>query len=251
MQLVIENKYSSLSKYNELLEKVREEFDDLSELDCRIIHACIWSGYTPISNILGIVEASTDEPYMTIYNQAVNLSKQGILEILVDNIVYIRPAFEVTFIPSKVLHVPPMICEPKEVKNNSDSAYLTLDDNKLILGNKFNKHEGDICLDVINLRNKVGFKIDHDVHKNVPAVQPEMKNCTYQEKHLARLEWEKFCEQTNELIEFIGDNDIWFTHGIDLRGRIYSKGYHLNPIGTDYRKALLNFNISETVVGEL
>lgn len=251
LQLVIENKYSNWSQYEELMEKVRVEFSDLCDLGQRAVHACIWNGYTPISNILGMLEASTGTDYMSIYDVLVDLHKQEILEISINNIVYIRPNFEVNIVPVKALHVPPLICEPKEVKHNGDSAYLTLNDNKLILGPKHNMHNGDIVLEAINRRNKTCFKIDMDVYQNVEAEMPSMENCTFKERHIAKQQWIGFCKQTEELVDFIGDKEIYFTHGVDLRGRIYSKGYHLNPIGTDYRKALLNFNESEIVVGEL
>ena len=46
-------------------------------------------------------------------------------------------------------YLPPMVCEPLELKTNFDSGYLTHNDS-LILGSG-NHHDGDICLDVLNL----------------------------------------------------------------------------------------------------
>ena len=55
-------------------------------------------------------------------------------------------------------YLPPLVCEPDELKNNYDSGYLTHND-CLVLGKK-NGHSGDLCLDVLNKQNKIAMRLD-------------------------------------------------------------------------------------------
>ena len=55
-------------------------------------------------------------------------------------------------------YLPPMVCAPLEVHNNYSSGYLTHNDS-LVLG-KGNHHDGDLCLDTINLLNQIPLALD-------------------------------------------------------------------------------------------
>lgn len=57
-------------------------------------------------------------------------------------------------------YLPPLVCEPRELTHNASSAYYTHEVDSLILGGSFNHHELDICLDVLNRRNKVPLSLD-------------------------------------------------------------------------------------------
>lgn len=55
-------------------------------------------------------------------------------------------------------YLPPMVCQPLELTHNFSSGYLTHNDS-LILGSG-NHHDGDLCLDVLNIMNSVPLKLD-------------------------------------------------------------------------------------------
>lgn len=135
-------------------------------------------------------------------------------------------------------YLPPMVVEPRKLRTNTDSGYLTINRDSLILGSKENQHEQNISLDVLNRLNRVGFLINSSFldHNEEPVLQEEeIWNLYLEEKALVR--------------ELVGNNVIYFTHKVDKRGRVYSQGYHLNPQGTEFNKAALCLANKETVNG--
>ena len=44
-------------------------------------------------------------------------------------------------------------------------------------------------------------------------------------------------------------NRFYFTHKVDKRGRIYSHGYHINPQGSAFKKAMLELSEPELIEG--
>lgn len=141
-------------------------------------------------------------------------------------------------------YLPPMVCEPLELTHNYSSGYLTHNDS-LILGTG-NHHDGDICLDVLNLMNKVPLKLDVDFLCTVEE-QPTFE-LDSQDK---REQWDAFKRQSYAFYTLMVQqgNRFYFTHKVDKRGRIYSQGYHLNPQGAAFKKAQLELADEEIVTG--
>lgn len=144
-----------------------------------------------------------------------------------------------------IQYMPPMIVEPLEVNNNRDTGYLTLKES-LILGGKHNHHEGNICLDVLDIQNKVCLKIDVEFlnsYKEVPKKVLETKE--------AEENWYQFKKKSDEMYRLVlrTGNKVWLTHRVDVRGRMYAQGYHLNSQGAAYKKALLELAKEELVTG--
>lgn len=142
------------------------------------------------------------------------------------------------------LYLPPMVCEPLELTHNFSSGYLTHNDS-LILGSG-NHHDGDLCLDVLNTINKVALTLDteflsfyEEVPTHVLETQDQINN------------WRDFKEQSYGFYKLMVDcgNRFYFTHKPDKRGRLYSQGYHINPQGTSFKKAQLEFADMEVVQG--
>lgn len=140
--------------------------------------------------------------------------------------------------------LPPMLCEPLELKNNFSSGYLTHNDS-LILGSG-NHHDGDLCLDVLNTMNSVALQLDLEFLSKVEE-EPTFELDT-QDK-IDR--WDAFKKQSYYFYKLIAKNGnrIYFTHKVDKRGRIYSQGYHLNPQGAPFKKASLELANEELVEG--
>ena len=140
--------------------------------------------------------------------------------------------------------LPPMVCEPLELTHNYSSGYLTHNDS-LILGTG-NHHDGQLCLDVLNLMNRVVFKLDLDFLSTVDEAPSHTLDT--QEK---RDQWEAFQKQSYKFYALMAEqgNRFYFTNKVDKRGRIYSQGYHLNPQGNAFRKAMLELAHEELVDG--
>lgn len=141
-------------------------------------------------------------------------------------------------------YLPPMVCEPLELTHNYSSGYLTHNDS-LILGTG-NHHDGDICLDVLNLMNKVALKLDTDFLSTVeedPTFELDNQEKTDQ--------WNAFKRQSYEFYNLMVQqgNHFYLTHKVDKRGRIYAMGYHITTQGTAFKKAQLELVNEELVTG--
>lgn len=148
-----------------------------------------------------------------------------------------------TFI-SNATFLPPMVCAPNYVANNHTSGHLTHNDS-LILG-KGNHHDGDICLDVINLQNSIPLQLD------VPFLKAfEMRETRVLDSAEKIEQWRIFKDQSHELMILLINqgNKFYFTHKVDKRGRLYSVGYHINTQGSAFQKAMIELAEEELVEG--
>lgn len=141
-------------------------------------------------------------------------------------------------------YLPPMVCEPLELENNYSSGYLTHNDS-LILGTG-NHHDGDICLDVLNLVNKVKLKLDTGFISSIEE-DPTFDLDTPDKQN----QWDSFKRQSYEFYLLLAQfgNEFHLTHKVDKRGRIYSSGYHITTQGTPFKKACIELAHEELVTG--
>jgi len=148
----------------------------------------------------------------------------------------------VFIVESQIL--PPMVCEPLKLTHNYSSGYLTHNDS-LILGSG-NHHDGDICLDVLNLMGTVALKMDLDFLSTVEEV-PKHELDTLEKKE----QWDTFKLQSYRFYSLMAQqgNHMYLNHKVDMRGRAYASGYHINTQGTAFKKAMLEFANEEVVEG--
>jgi len=141
-------------------------------------------------------------------------------------------------------YLPPMVCEPCELTSNYDSGYLTHRDS-LILGSG-NHHDGDICLDVLNTMNRVCLKLDLEFLSTVEE-EPTFDLDTPEKRDM----WMDFKRKSYDMYLLMAKlgNQLYLTHKVDKRGRIYAQGYHLNTQGTAFKKAMLELHREEIVTG--
>lgn len=141
-------------------------------------------------------------------------------------------------------YLPPMVCEPCELMSNYDSGYLTHKDS-LILG-KGNHHDGNICLDVLNIMNRVCLKLDTEFLCLLEE-EPTFELDTPEKRDM----WMTFKRKSYEMYMLMArlGNRFYFTHKVDKRGRIYAQGYHLNTQGTSFKKASIELVNEEIVTG--
>lgn len=55
--------------------------------------------------------------------------------------------------------------------------------------------------------------------------------------------FEKYDRTAKDVLDHvrIHGNEFYLTHRYDTRGRTYSQGYHVNPQGNDWNKAIVEF----------
>jgi len=147
---------------------------------------------------------------------------------------------------NRSLYLPPMVCEPEEVKTNFESPYLTHND-CLILGRK-NAHTEDICLDTINTQNSVALKLDLDFLSSVEEVPNPSKELDTAEKCI---NWSQFKCSSYGIYHLLAKqgNKFWLTHKVDKRGRKYAQGYHITTQGSSFKKAMIELHNEELIEG--
>lgn len=145
-------------------------------------------------------------------------------------------------------YLPPMIVKPLKLTHNRSSGYLTIKGDSLILGDKRNHHDGDICLDVLNTMNGVALDLDREFLKTCEE-NPNFELDTQEKKE----DWLKFKKQSYYFYSLLSNQGgkVYFTHKVDKRGRIYAQGYNVSTQGTSFKKAMLELHHKEVVQGEL
>lgn len=167
----------------------------------------------------------------------------------------------------KARYLPPMVCTPLLLANNYSSGYLTHKDG-LILG-KGNQHSGDICLDVINTMNNVRLSLNTDFISKVEeeptteftienamksALEKGKKITTFEAREIVKKQkeyWPVFKKESYATYLTLAKNDncFYLTHKVDMRGRLYSQGYHVNTEGVGHKKAMVELFNKEVVTG--
>lgn len=148
-------------------------------------------------------------------------------------------------------YLPPMTIPPLTVRNNRGSGYINILDDSLILQN--NHHEGDICLDSINRFNAIPMSVNEEVvklirnsWKHLDAPKQGETFDDYKKRLTAFERYEQVSFFTIALLIEMG-NEFHFTHKTDKRGRTYAQGYHVNPQGNCWNKAVLELANKELV----
>lgn len=156
--------------------------------------------------------------------------------------------------------MPPMLCRPEVLETNTDSGYLTVKKDSVFLGGRLNDHNGTVSLDVLNTLNGNEYELDKETVSEAKPwdreiLSPEQVAALSHEEQMdyynALTTRVNYLEQFQYLIKVFDDRSLHFQHKADKRGRIYSQGYHLNPAGSGYEKACVNFKKKEFITGEL
>lgn len=222
------------------IQVVREQETTLTNIVMALVHLTgLWKR-TAILAMAEIVAVLCEADFFDIYKQGtvwmvksrVTLSKE--LQDRIDQSCYL----------------PPLVEKPRTITSNFDTPYYTYEGESLILGGKHNHHEGDICLDVINIQNQIPLSLDmrfmasyvqakpdfSDVGTGLP--EPEEKR----QKALAERQWVRMETQTQyfSLLLHQITNKIWMGNRVDKRGRMYTSGYSLSVQGNSYRKACVD-----------
>lgn len=123
---------------------------------------------------------------------------------------------------------PPSLEPLLDWTTKSNGGYAT---DYAILGDYFNKHNEPIRLDILNKLQAT----EYELIPEIVAIPEEPKDDIDLEQ------WNKSQELCRKIYnEYLGKS-FRFMWQYDKRGRIYSSGYHINPQGNSYRKAMLRF----------
>lgn len=144
----------------------------------------------------------------------------------------------------------PMVTNPRIVKTNRDTGYLTTGGSIIL---RKNHHEDDVVLDHINRVNAVKFTINYDT---VHMVRNQWRNLDKPKVGESRIDFmkrvkafEKYDKSSKEVIDLIlkYGNEFYLTHKYDKRGRIYCQGYHITYQGSPWSKAIIELADKELV----
>lgn len=193
---------------------LRPHAGDCSKTTCELLHTCV-------------------EANLVQWN---HLRKEFILKWDVTN--------EVKLDLERFQYPLPMVCQPKEVKNNLQTGYYSIKGSIIL---KDNHHEDDVCLDHINAMNGIKLKIDFNTARMIQnkwrgldKANPNESKEDYQKRVRAFEKYDRTAREVMEAINVAG-NEFHLTHRYDKRGRVYSQGYHINYQGAPWNKAVIEF----------
>jgi len=152
-------------------------------------------------------------------------------------------------------YLPPMTVPPLKVGSpdgrNRGSGYITVTNDSLLL--KDNHHDGELCPDSLNRFNQVPLTLNIEVAtkvnnswKNLDKPKADETYEEFQKRVKAFERYQKDTAFTMALIEQMG-NRFHLTHKVDKRGRTYAQGYHVNPQGNCWNKAVIDLADGEHV----
>lgn len=145
----------------------------------------------------------------------------------------------------------PMVVEPRELRSNRDSAYVTSSDGSVILRN--NHHDEDVCLDHLNRVNKIRFTLDNDTAnmirnrwRNLDKPKVGETRQDFERRKRAFDKYDRTARRVMTQVTQLG-NLFHLTHKYDKRGRVYCQGYHVNYQGAPWNKAVVQLADKEVV----
>lgn len=149
-------------------------------------------------------------------------------------------------------YLPPMIVPPLDVTSNRGSGYITVTEDSLLL--KDNHHDGDLCLDSINRFNRVPLAANLSVVRKIrnhwKGIDKPKDSETFAEYQKRLKAFERYERDAFFTIALLGEmgNRFHLTHKVDKRGRTYAQGYHINPQGNCWNKAVVELAEPEYVL---
>ncbi len=138
------------------------------------------------------------------------------------------------------------------MKSRIKSHLLTKDNDALVLGrgNDVGQH---LNTTTINKLQSTKWEINEDI---LHLLDDVLKDPDEPLNAFELAEREKGfnlrLKETDTVIDYLleNGNEFYFGWKVDTRGRMYSQGYHINPQGNEYRKAMLQFVAKEELTDE-
>lgn len=105
------------------------------------------------------------------------------------------------------------------------------DTSRVLLGHRENRHSNPINMSVLAILSTVGYKL------TPIATMTENKP-----EGVRQEDWENYLKQCEIVKSELQGKPFYFKWAYDKRGRVYSKGYHINIQANEYHKACLSFS---------
>jgi hypothetical protein len=146
----------------------------------------------------------------------------------------------------------PCVVPPKFLRNNLDNGYY-LRPGSVIL--RDNHHNENASLDFLNIMNHVPLALDEDTAlmiknkwRNLDKPKPGETHEDFQKR---RRQFEKYDRSAKDAIALMTNlsDHFYCVWRFDKRGRSYPMGYHINPQGTAWNKAVIALHKKEIVEG--
>ena len=158
---------------------------------------------------------------------------QGIrfLEMLPKNLVDYRIGYTPEGTPSIVIlpqHYFEEELEEKAIEPELDPEEIEYSKRDLVHKRFWRGNIFSVDIDSLDILNNVVFKIDTNI-----SILEDPSYDKSEHKHLEKSKSKVLVDKYTNI------NKFYFRHFYDTRGRIYSCGYHINPQGTKYKKAIL------------
>jgi len=185
-----------------------------------------------IRNAADVIQACEDIYYEVIIGE----------HIMVNSLYMVEPS-TYEYIGLRT-YAPPMLVEPKEWVNNSEGGYYDTPIN-CILGSVHNQHNEKQSLDVLNLLQKIEWRLNPTVLSMKQQPNKPFKSVDSHEQFI------KFATDASITYEKYKDRSFWLLAQFDKRGRMYYRGYHINIQGNGFQKALMDFAKPMPIEGTL
>jgi DNA-directed RNA polymerase len=105
------------------------------------------------------------------------------------------------------------------------------DASRVLLGHRENRHNEGINMSVLAILSTVGYKLT-DIAKEIEE-KPE---------GVRQEDWDNYLEQCEIVKAELANKPFYFKWAYDKRGRVYSRGYHVNVQANEFHKACLSFS---------
>ena len=146
----------------------------------------------------------------------------------------------------------PLVVRPKHITKNTQTGYLASGaTGSVILKN--NHTDDDVCLDHLNRMNSIKLCINLDTAimvknkwRNLDKPKEGESHLDYQKRRKA---FEKYTNHAYQVMALVckEGNEFYLTHRYDKRGRVYVQGHYINPQGTEWNKACVEFQEQEII----
>ena len=114
-----------------------------------------------------------------------------------------------------------------------------------LLGGRLKYHTEFTCLDHLNRMNQIPLSLNSDLLNIIKEEAPNVLDT--EEK---REQWEAFVEESYDKYQQADGKHFYMEWSADLRGRCYSQGYHINPQGSSFKKAICELAKKEVLRDE-
>lgn len=152
----------------------------------------------------------------------------------------------------------PMMVQPKKLKSNRDSGYISDLSERALLVLRAGKtthfyDEADICLDHLEKMNSIPLTLNLQVVALIDNEWADLDHKRpgedYKDYEKRVKAFEKYDECSKDVIQALSQlrDKFWLTHKYDRRGRTYCQGYHINYQGNPWNKAVVEFANKEEV----